>query len=134
MFRSGYCEAAPRRSALQLDASRSFALKSRWTRSPSAITKAKLRAGRKAVKPYWPSGRDALKTAVTLLTVSVSARSLRLSASAQVPEKIVLGTLPIPGIVSSIGQVDFFKEEGLTLELTRFNNFAPVLQAMTTGS
>jgi len=86
------------------------------------------------VKPYWPSRRDALKTAVTLLTVSVSARSLRLSASAQVPEKIVLGTLPIPGIVSSIGQVDFFKEEGLTLELTRFNNFAPVLQAMTTGS
>ena len=86
------------------------------------------------MKPYWPSGRDALKTAVTLLTVSVSARSLRLSASAQVPEKIVLGTLPIPGIVSSIGQVDFFKEEGLTLELTRFNNFAPVLQAMTTGS
>ena len=86
------------------------------------------------MKPYWPSRRDALKTAVTLLTVSVSARSLRLSASAQVPEKIVLGTLPIPGIVSSIGQVDFFKEEGLTLELTRFNNFAPVLQAMTTGS
>jgi len=87
------------------------------------------------VKPYWPSRRDALKTAVTLLTVSVSARSLGLSASAQVPEKIVIGTIPIiPTIGSFVGQVDFFKEEGLTVELTRFNNFAPIMQAMTAGN
>jgi len=87
------------------------------------------------VRPHWPSRRDALKTAVTLLTVSVSAKSLGLSASAQVPEKIVIGTIPIiPTIGSFIGQVDFFKEEGLTVELTRFNNFAPIMQAMTAGN
>ena len=87
------------------------------------------------MKPYWPSRRDALKTTVTLLTVSVSARSLGLSASAQVPDKIVIGTIPIiPVIGSYVGKVDFFKQEGLTVELTRFNNFAPVLQAMAAGS
>jgi ABC-type nitrate/sulfonate/bicarbonate transport system substrate-binding protein len=65
----------------------------------------------------------------------VSAKSLGLSASAQVPEKIVIGTIPInPVIGSYIGAVDFFKEEGLTVELTRFNNFAPMMQAMTAGS
>jgi len=60
---------------------------------------------------------------------------LGLSASAQVPEKIVLGTVPIiPVIASYIGEVDFFKEDGLTVELTRFNNFAPIMQAMTAGN
>jgi ABC-type nitrate/sulfonate/bicarbonate transport system substrate-binding protein len=87
------------------------------------------------VKSHRPSRRDALKTCAALLTVSVSAKSLGLSASAQVPEKIVIGTIPInPVIGSYIGAVDFFKEEGLTVELTRFNNFAPMMQAMTAGS
>ena len=81
-----------------------------------------------------PTRRHVLKAATALLTVSVSARSLGLSASARVPEKIVVGTLPIPVIVSSIGDVDYFRDEGLTIELSRFNNFAPVLQAMTTSS
>src|SRR6516162_11371480 len=81
-----------------------------------------------------PTRRHVLKAATALLTVSVSARSLGLSASARVPEKIVVGTLPIPVIVSSIGDVDYFRDEALTIELSRFNNFAPVLQAMTTGS
>jgi NitT/TauT family transport system substrate-binding protein len=82
-----------------------------------------------------PTRRDALKAAAAFLTVSVSARSLGLSASAQVPEKIVIGTIPInPVVASYIGQVDFFKEEGLSVELTRFNNFAPILQAMAAGS
>ena len=91
--------------------------------------------GEKAVKSYRLSRRDALKTGAALLTVSVSARSLGLSASAQIPEKIVMGTIPInPVIASYIGQVDFFKDEGLTIELTRFNNFAPIMQAMTAGS
>ena len=81
------------------------------------------------------SRRDALKTATALLSVCVSARSLGLSAAAQVPEKIVLGTIPIiPTIGSYVGEVDFFKEEGLTVELTRFNNFAPIMQAMTAGN
>jgi|SRR3984893_2838774 len=88
---------------------------------------------------YQRTRRDALQTiarsAVAFVTVSVSARSLGLSASAQIPEKIVIGSLPInPVIASYIGQVDFFKDEGLTVEVTRFNNFAPVLQAMTAGS
>jgi len=87
------------------------------------------------MKLYGPTRRGALQTAAALLTVSVSARILGLSASAQVPEKIVLGTIPIiPVIASYIGEVDFFKEEDLTVELTRFNNFAPIMQAMTAGS
>ncbi len=82
--------------------------------------------------------RTALQTigngAAAILAVSVSARSLGLSASAQIPEKIVIGTIPItPVIASYVGQVDFFKDEGLTIELTRFNNFAPIMQAMTAG-
>jgi hypothetical protein len=85
-----------------------------------------------------PTRRDALQTiarsAVAFVTVSVTARSLGLSASAQIPEKILIGSLPIPLITSFIGQVDFFKDEGLTIEVTRFNNFAPILQAMTAGS
>ncbi len=72
---------------------------------------------------------------MTCVTVSVSARSLGLSASAQIPEKIVIGSLPINGVIACyIGQVDFFKDEGLTVEVTRFSNFAPILQAMTAGS
>ena len=82
--------------------------------------------------------RDALKTigntSAALLTVSVSARSLGLSAFAQIPEKIVLGTIPIlPSIASYIGEVDFFKEEGLTVEVTRFNNFAPTAGNLLVG-
>ena len=82
------------------------------------------------MQSYQLTRRDALQTigrsAAVLLTVSVSARSLGWSASAQIPEKIVMGTIPItPANASYIGQVDFFKDEGLTIELTRFNNFAP---------
>ena len=80
------------------------------------------------------SRRDALKTATALLSVCVSARSLGLSAAAQVPEKIVLGTIPIiPTIGSYVGEVDFFKEEGLTVEVTRFNNFAPTAGNLLVG-
>ena len=85
---------------------------------------------------YWhPTRRDALKTAAAALTVSIPTELLGGSSAAQVPEKIVIGTIPInPVIASYIGQVDFFKEEGLTTEVTRFNNFAPILQAMAAGS
>ena len=91
------------------------------------------------MKSYQPTRRDALQTigrsAAVLLTVSVSARSVGLSAAAQIPEKIVMGTIPITPVTASyIGQVDFFKDEGLTIELTRFNNFAPIMQAMTAGN
>ena len=91
------------------------------------------------MQSYQLTRRDALQTmgrsAAVLLTVSVSARSVGLSAAAQIPEKIVMGTIPIPPVIASyIGHVDFFKDEGLTIELTRFNNFAPIMQAMTAGS
>src|SRR5258705_487404 len=91
------------------------------------------------MRRHRPTRRDALqaiaRSAVTCVTVSVSARSLGLSASAQIPEKIVIGSLPINGVIAYyIGQVDFFKDEGLTVEVTRFNNFAPILQPMTAGS
>ncbi len=91
------------------------------------------------MQSYHLTRRDALQTlgrsAAVWLTGSVSASSLGLAASAQIPEKIVLGTIPItPVIASYIGHVDFFKDEGLTIALTRFNNFAPIMQAMTAGS
>jgi ABC-type nitrate/sulfonate/bicarbonate transport system substrate-binding protein len=82
-----------------------------------------------------PRRRDVVKAAAAFLTVSVSAKFLGLSAAAQVPEKLVLGTQPItPAIESYLGQIDFFKEEGLTVEVTRFNTFAPILQGIVAGS
>ena len=91
------------------------------------------------MQSYQLTRRDALQTmgrsAAVLLTVSVSARSVGLSAAAQIPEKIVMGTIPIPPVIASyIGHVDFFKDEGLTIELTRFNNFAPIMQAITAAA
>jgi NitT/TauT family transport system substrate-binding protein len=95
--------------------------------------------GGKLMKAGAPTRRDAFQTvakgASVILTLSVSAKSLGLSASAQVPDKIVLGTIPIiPTIESYVGEIDFFKEQGLTVELTRFNNFAPIMQAMAAGN
>jgi ABC-type nitrate/sulfonate/bicarbonate transport system substrate-binding protein len=53
---------------------------------------------------------------------------------AQTPPKILLATQAIaPALASYIGQTDFFKAEGLTVETTRFNSFAPILQGMTAG-
>ena len=47
----------------------------------------------------------------------------------------MLGTQAItPAIESYLGATDFFKEEGLTVELTRFNSFAPLFQAMVAGN
>ena len=67
-----------------------------------------------------PNRSDALGAAAALLTVSLSARSLRLSALAQVPEKTVFGTLPItPVLASYISQIDFFKEEGASRKKLR---------------
>jgi sulfonate transport system substrate-binding protein len=82
-----------------------------------------------------PARRGVLKAARAFLMVSVSAKRLGLSAAAQVPEKIVLGTQPItPAIESYLGASDFFAEAGLTVEVTRFNTFAPILQGLVAGS
>src|SRR5262249_35762343 len=94
--------------------------------------------GDKAMKSYQLTRRDALQTmgrsAGVWLRVPVSAGILGWWASAQMPEKIVLGTIPIPPVTASyIGKVDFFKDEGLSMELPRFNTPAPIMQAMTAG-
>jgi hypothetical protein len=91
--------------------------------------------GRQKMTFRYPIRRDVLKTATAFLTVSMSAKRLGLSAAARVPEKIVLGAQPItPFIESYLGATDFFKEEGLTVEVSRFNSFAPVLQALAAGN
>jgi NitT/TauT family transport system substrate-binding protein len=82
-----------------------------------------------------PTRRGVLKAGAATLTISVSARRLGFHAAAQVPDRIVLGTQAItPAIESYLGATDFFKEEGLTVELTRFNSFAPLFQAMVAGN
>jgi NitT/TauT family transport system substrate-binding protein len=72
---------------------------------------------------------------LALLTLSVSARALGLPASAQTPEKIVLGSLPInPLIAAYVGPVDFFKEEGLDVEITRFQAGPAMMQGIVAGN
>jgi ABC-type nitrate/sulfonate/bicarbonate transport system substrate-binding protein len=87
------------------------------------------------MKSYRLTRRSAMKTisagAAGLFAASVTAPS----SSAQTAPKIVLGTQAItPAIESYLGATNFFKEEGLTVELTRFNSFAPLFQAMVAGS
>ncbi len=82
-----------------------------------------------------PTRRSALKLIASGGAGYVAASTALRRASAQKSPKIVLGTLPIdPAIASYIGEVDFFKDEGLTVEITRFQNFAPIAQGMAAGS
>src|SRR5712671_5570760 len=75
------------------------------------------------------------KGALALLTVSIAARSLGLPALAQVPQKFVIGSQPInPLICSYIGAVDFFKDEGLSAEVTQFQNGPAMNQAIAAGN
>lgn len=82
-----------------------------------------------------PTRRSVIKT-ITLCGASLAATaSPPRRSSAQSTLKIVLGTLPIsPGLANYIGEVDFFRDEGLTVEPVRFQNFAPIVQGMATGS
>ena len=76
-----------------------------------------------------------VKGGMALLTISVSARALGLPAFAQVPQKFIIGSQPInPLICSYIGDVDFFKDEGLSAEITRFQNGPAMNQAITAGN
>jgi ABC-type nitrate/sulfonate/bicarbonate transport system substrate-binding protein len=84
---------------------------------------------------YRLTRRSAMKTigagAAGLLAAPVIARR----SAAQTTPTILLGTQAItPAIESYLGATDFFKEEGLTVELTRFNSFAPLFQAMVAGN
>lgn len=83
---------------------------------------------------YRLTRRSAMKTisasAAGVLAGSVAPRR----SSAQTAPKIFMGTLPItPSLATYSGEVDVFKEAGLAVELTRFNNGAQILQGMATG-
>jgi sulfonate transport system substrate-binding protein len=82
------------------------------------------------------STRRAVLKTITGSAAGLAAASIasRRSSAQDIP-KIRLGTLPIDAVLGPyIGEVDIFKHQGLSVERTRFNNFAPILQGMTTGS
>ena len=59
----------------------------------------------------------------------------RCCASVAMPEKIVIGTLPINAAVTAyLGDVDYFTGEGLTVELFHGPNGPAVVQALVSGS
>ena len=75
------------------------------------------------------------KGALAFLTVSITARALGLPAMAQVPQKFVIGSQPINLVICSyIGVVDFFNEEGLNAEITRFQSGPAINQAIAAGN
>jgi ABC-type nitrate/sulfonate/bicarbonate transport system substrate-binding protein len=77
----------------------------------------------------------AMKGALAFLTISVSARMLSLPASAQTPAKFVIGSIPINALIASyVGTVDFFKSEGLSAEITRFQTGPAMIQALAGGN
>jgi len=83
---------------------------------------------------FYKLTRRAMLTAIAggaATAVTVSGRT----AYAGNSPKIVFGTIPITPLIGSyVGTVDYFKDEGLEVEITRFNNFAPILQAMAAGN
>jgi ABC-type nitrate/sulfonate/bicarbonate transport system substrate-binding protein len=91
------------------------------------------------MRSYAPTRRDALRAAVrsgiAFFTLSASMKILGSSASAQTAQKIMMGTSPVTALIGSyIGQVDFFNEEGLDIEWTRFVTGPPMMQAMAAGN
>ncbi len=84
---------------------------------------------------YRLTRRSAMKTIGAAVAGVLGTTVAPRRASAQTAPKILLGTQAItPAIESYLGATDFFKEEGLTVELTRFNSFAPLFQAMVAGN
>jgi sulfonate transport system substrate-binding protein len=76
------------------------------------------------------AGAATLALAATPRTLGVSAL-----AAAAMPEKIVIGTLPTNGEVTAyLGDVDYFKDEGLTVELFHGQDDWAVVQALVGGS
>src|SRR5260370_41294618 len=91
------------------------------------------------MRSYAPTCRDVLRAAVhsgiAFFTLAASMKILGSSASAQTAQKIMMGTSPVTALIGSyIGQVDFFKEEGLDIEWTRFVTGPPMMQAMAAGN
>jgi NitT/TauT family transport system substrate-binding protein len=72
--------------------------------------------------------------AVSFLTISISLRALGVRAAEGAP-KIVLGKLPLNAMVTTyLGEIDFFKEEGLTIEIAPSQAGPAINQAMAAGS
>ncbi|MGO8919495.1 MAG: ABC transporter substrate-binding protein [Stellaceae bacterium] len=81
--------------------------------------------------------RRLLRAGAATLALIASPRALGLPAAAAeaVPEKIVIGTLPLNTEVTAyIGDVDYFKEEGLAIELFHGLSGPAVVQALVGGS
>jgi ABC-type nitrate/sulfonate/bicarbonate transport system substrate-binding protein len=73
--------------------------------------------------------------AVAFVTISISPRVLGLPAAAQSGPKIVLGKLPLNAMVTTyLGDIDFFKEEGLTIDIAPSQAGPAINQAMAAGS
>jgi ABC-type nitrate/sulfonate/bicarbonate transport system substrate-binding protein len=85
------------------------------------------------------SRRDVMRTigaSTGWLTIFVSARAVGLSAAAaETAPKIVLGKLPLNAMVTTyLGPIDFFKEEGLSVEITASQAGPAINQAIAAGS
>jgi ABC-type nitrate/sulfonate/bicarbonate transport system substrate-binding protein len=85
-----------------------------------------------------PLGRRlVLEAGAATLALLVSPRALGIPAmaAATMPEKIVIGTLPFNTEVTAfIGDVDYFKDEGLAVELFHGPGGPAVVQALIAGS
>jgi ABC-type nitrate/sulfonate/bicarbonate transport system substrate-binding protein len=72
--------------------------------------------------------------AVAIATISISPRVLGLPAPAQGAPKIVLAKLPLNAMVTSyLGDIDFFKEEGLAIEISASQAGPAINQALAAG-
>jgi len=80
--------------------------------------------------------RRLLEAGAAGLALVATPRALGLpAAAATMPEKIVIGTLPFNTEVTAfIGDVDYFKEEGLAIELFRGQGGPAVVEALIAGA
>jgi ABC-type nitrate/sulfonate/bicarbonate transport system substrate-binding protein len=81
--------------------------------------------------------RRLLTAGAATLALAAAPRALGIPAmaAAAMPEKIVIGTLPINAAITAyLGDVDYFTGEGLTVELFHGPNGPAVVQALVDGS
>jgi ABC-type nitrate/sulfonate/bicarbonate transport system substrate-binding protein len=80
--------------------------------------------------------RRLLQAGAATLALAASTRALGIAdAAPAMPEKIVIGTLPYNTEVTAfLGEADFFKEEGLSVELLHAPSDSAVMQALIGGS
>jgi ABC-type nitrate/sulfonate/bicarbonate transport system substrate-binding protein len=72
--------------------------------------------------------------AVAFATISISSRVLGLPTAAQGAPKIVLAKLPLNAMVTTyLGDIDFFKEEGLAIEISASQTGPAINQALAAG-